>query len=199
MQDWTFDDGGYAFPTDRPSEISANHPLRVLFSTMVERAFLMNLGVFDSAVTTYVADMLTDFSHMRNLYKVRNLSAQPLEEVADMIVEADVRLSATSFNREREVHKHIGDFLLFWSGVFPEFLQVLKAPTSRDAIMNVAEQGRVSYHIASTFEYAPHEKEAETFKKLSAHFVDYQYGLRLVRATFDGFAKGTDWVDGFRA
>ena len=38
-------------------------------------------------------------------------------QVAERLVEGDVLLNATSFEREREVHKHIGDFTLFWTGL----------------------------------------------------------------------------------
>jgi len=143
--------------------------------------------------------MLMRFLNNDGIYDIRNAQGRRVESVTEMVAEADVRLNADSFDREREVHKHIGDFLLFWSGVFPEFLQYLKAPTSRDTILDIVEQGRFSYHVASTFEHPPFQEEAVTFKKLSAHFVEYQYGLRLVRASFEGFANRTDWADGFRA
>jgi len=158
------------------------------------------LGIDDGEeVNDYLVQMLVRFLHNDGIFSIRNAMGRRVESVAEMVAEGDVRVNADSFEREREVHKHIGDFLLFWSGVFPEFLQYVKAPTSRDAILNVVEQGRFSYQVAGSFEYPPHEQEAATFKKLSAHFVEYQYGLRLVRASFEGFAGASDWADGFRA
>ena len=101
-------------------EINAPEPtLRRLFGALVERAFVQTLGVYESHVADYLTDVLTDFAHMKQVYKIKDLSGKPLEEVADMLLHADVRLAATSFNREREVHKHIGDFTLFWAGVLP--------------------------------------------------------------------------------
>jgi hypothetical protein len=115
-----------------------------------------------------------------------------------MLVEADVRLNADSFDREREVHKHIGDFLLFWSGLYPEFLRKLKAPGSKDLFVDFDEQGKYSYHVVSTFDHDPYSAEAPIFRKLSAEFEQYKYGLSLVRASFSGFAA-QGWLNGFEA
>lgn len=181
-------------------EINDDHPLRAFFSDALDDSLNHRLGLNEGDdVKNYLVTMLIRFLHHDAIFDIRNALGQRVESVTEMVREGDVRLNADSFDREREVHKHIGDFLLFWSGVYPEFLQYLKAPTSRDAVLNVVEQGRFSYHIAGTFEHPPYEQEAETFKKLSAHFVEYQYGLRLVRSSFEGSAQQTDWLDGFRA
>ena|SRR5579862_1789208 len=181
-------------------EISDNHPLRNFFADALDDSLNRRLGLEEGAdVRDYLVEMLIRFLHNDGIYDIRNAQGRRVESVAEMAAEGDVRLNADSFDRERTVHQHIGDFLLFWSGVFPEFLQYLKAPTSKDLILNVVEQGRFSYHVASTFEHSPYEQEAETFRKLSEKFVEYQYGLRLVRASFEGFVQRTDWADGFRA
>jgi len=181
VEEWTYDQEGYAFPANQPSDIPADHPLRTLFSTLVERAFLMNLGVFDSAVTSYVADVLTDFTHVRNVYKVRTLSGKPLHEVADMLLEGDVRLNATSFNREREVHKHIGDFALFWTGVFPDALPRMDAGFRKDQLIDYVQQGKSSYAIAASFDYGGYQDQAPVLKRLSDEFELCMLGLNLVR------------------
>lgn len=181
-------------------DIGDNHPLRAYFIDALDESLNNRLGLDEGDdVKEYLVGMLIRFLHNDGIYDIRNAQGRRVESVTEMVAEGDIRLNANSFDREREVHKHIGDFLLFWSGVYPEFLQYLKAPTSRDAIVNVVEQGKTSYHIASTFEYPPHEGEARTFKKLSERFLEYQYGLRLVRASFEGFAQRSDWADGFRA
>ena len=105
--------------------------LRRLFGALVERTFLQTLGVYEPGVTDYLADVLTDFAHMGRVHQVKDLQGRPLEEVADMLLQADVRLGAEVFNREREVHKHIGDFTLFWAGVYPDALPRLQAQARR--------------------------------------------------------------------
>lgn len=180
-------------------DINDNHPLRKFFNEALRNTFCERLGVDeDDEGIHYLENMLVDFLHDDQIYEVRDPLGNRIESVAEMMVEGDVRYNADTFEREREVHKHIGDFVLFWSGLFPEYLTHLKAPDSKDFLVDYTKQGKLSYHVVSTFEYPPYEAEAETFKKLSDDFEAYQYGLSLVRASFKGFAL-QGWIRGFEA
>jgi hypothetical protein len=163
--------------------------LRRLFGALVERAFLQTLGVYEPQVADYLADILTDFAHMQQVYKIKDLSGKPLHEVADMLLHADVRLEATSFNREREVHKHIGDFTLFWAGLYPEALPRLQAQTRRDHLLDYVQQGKNSYAIAASHDYGEYRQQAQTLRKLSDEFELCLYGLNSVRTQMDTLGK----------
>jgi hypothetical protein len=178
----SYDQEGFSFPIGEPSQVSASHPLRELFGALLDGAFLNTVGCYDSQVTGYLAGVLTDFTHMKQVYKVKSLSGIPLIEVADMLVEADVRLNATSFNREREVHKHIGDFTLFWSGFYPDALPKLKSSCRKDQLVDYIEQGKSSYSIAASHDYGAYRDQAKVLKRLSDDFEVCLYGLNAVRA-----------------
>ena len=77
------------------SQSNTDPTLRRLFGALVERAVVQTLGVYESHVADYLADVLVDFAHMKQVYKIKDLSGKPLEEVADMLLHADVRLAAT--------------------------------------------------------------------------------------------------------
>src|SRR5262249_62094620 len=79
----------------------------------------------DREVSAYVANLLIDFVHVDRLYQVRNSRGKRLEEVGEMLVESNPALDARSFEREREVRKHIGDYTLFLTGMFPEYVATL--------------------------------------------------------------------------
>ena len=160
--------------------------LRRLFGALVERTFLQKLGVHEPGVTDYLADVMTDFAHFKQVYKVKDLQGRPLYEVAEMLLEADVRLNATSFNREREVHKHIGDFTLFWAGVYPESLAHIQAQSRKDHLLDYVRQGKNSYAIAASFDYGDYRPQAPVLKKLSDEFELCLYGLNIVRQEMDG-------------
>lgn len=180
-------------------EISGDHPLRDYFSETLHHSLTGKLGLTDTEeVEAYLAGMLVDFLNFDGIYAIRNAQGKRVESVVEMLAEGDVRLNADSFDREREVHRHIGDFLLFWSGLFPEFLTRLKGSSGQEAIGDVVRQGQFSYHVVSTFEHEPYADEADTFRKLSVHFDQYRAGLGLMRASFDGFAR-QGWPDGFQA
>jgi hypothetical protein len=176
-----------------------NHDIRDFFNEALHKSFCEDLGLTEEEdVICYLEDMLVTFMHDDRIYAVHDEFGRRVESVSEMMLEGDLRCKADSFDREREVHKHIGDYVLFWSGLFPEYLLKLKAPTSKDFLLDYTKQGKFSYHVVSTFEYPPYNDEAETFRKLSEAFEQYQYGLTLVRASFEGFAR-QGWVNGFEA
>jgi hypothetical protein len=161
--------------------IPADHPLRDLFSAVVERSFEREVGVRDTELTRYVSDVLVDFTHRDSLYRIRNERGLPIEQVAEMLVEGDVALNATSFLREREVHKHIGDFTLFWTGVYPEMLKSLRRQDRCDHLIDYVQQGRASYRIASTFDYGEYAAQAPVLRRLAERFEVCRLALRQVR------------------
>ena len=68
--------------------------------------------------------------------------------------------------------------------MFPESIHHMAAQCGMDTIVDPVNQGRMSYHVASTFDHPPYEQEACIFRRLSDGFEDYRYGLTLVRSEF---------------
>jgi hypothetical protein len=155
------------------------HPLRRLFAGLTEQTFMNLLGVADPRLTDYLSGLLSRFTHIDAVYRLRNAQGRRLEEVADMMIEAE-GLPAEGRTR-REVHRHIGDFTLFWTGVYPEALRRLRSALSKDHFIDYCEQGKRSYYIASTFE----GDEAAVLRRLSDEFELCAYGLNQVRREWE--------------
>jgi hypothetical protein len=168
--------------------ISSNHPLRQLFGAVVQQTFATYLGLAAPGVPEYLANVLVDFTHVDHVYRLRDARGRRIEEVAEMLMESDIRLNATSFDREREVHKHIGDFTLFWTGVYPEMLRYFRAATRADHLIDYVERGRESYRIAATFDQGPYEAEAPILRTLAEEFETCMFGLNMVRRELDGLS-----------
>ena len=154
------------------------HPLKQVFRDALHASLFETLGLKDEAVEHYVEDLLVEFIHFDGIYKIRDADGRPVTTLSGLVEEGDIRLKAESFKREREVHKHLGDFLLFWSGMFPEQLRNLPAP---DRVIDCEKQGKFSYYVVSTFDHSPYDKDAPVFKKLSEEFEVVREGLSLVR------------------
>ena len=165
--------------------ISDQHPLRQLFNELVQQTFESQLHVEEPGVPEYLANVLVDFTHRDRVFCLRNARGRQLEEVAEMLMEGDVSLNASSFEREREVHKHIGDFTLFWSGVYPEMLRFFRATTRPDHLLDYVEQGRKSYSIAATFDHGAYSEEAKVLRRLADRFELCMFGLNMVRRELD--------------
>jgi hypothetical protein len=164
-------------------DISQDHPLRQFFTETLHDSLSGRLALPGAVeLESYLTTMLIDFLNFDGIYAIRNAEGKRVESVVEMLAEGDVRQNASSFEREREVHRHIGDFLLFWSGLFPEYLG--RASNAVDAI----KQGQFSYYVVSTFEHEPFGQEAGTFRKLSVHFDDVREGLSQVRTHLRGLS-----------
>lgn len=159
------------------------HPLRRLFAGLTEQTFMSDLGVADPQLVDYLSTLLSRFVHLDVVHRLRDAEGKRLEDVIDMILEAEAMPPAG--RTRREVHRHIGDFTLFWTGVYPEALERLKRVLSRDSFVNYCEQGKRSYYIASTFEEDPYREEAKVLRRLSSDFELCAYGLRQVRKEWE--------------
>lgn len=157
--------------------ISRDHPLRRLFGQLVGRHFQDHAGIAE-----YVSGILLDFVHVDNLYRIRNAGGKRLEEVGEMLIESNPLLEARSFDRERAVRKHIGDYTLFLIGLFPEYVASLPRRGLRlDSMVDYVKTGKESYRIVSYFDQFEYRNEAPLFRRLSDSFELRVYRLNLVK------------------
>ncbi len=155
--------------------------LRQFFEGLAEYAFESRLGVADPPLVDYLADMLARFVHSDAIYTIRNLTGRRLDEVVDMLAEAQLRVGSA----RREIHRHIGDFTLFWTGVYPESLLRLRGADRKDYMVDYCEQGKRAYHIASTIPAADDLPGNEVLERLSHEFDVCVQGLTEIRREWE--------------
>ena len=160
-----------------------DQPLRRLFAGVTETTFQARLGVADPYLIDYLSALLSRFVHDAAIYRLRDAAGRRLEQVVDMVAEA-ADLPAEG-RTTREIHRHIGDFALFWTGVYPEALARLRSADCKDFFVDYCAQGKRSYFIASTFEDDPYRDEAAVLRRLSDEFELCAYGLREVRREWE--------------
>src|SRR5690348_11795208 len=141
----------------------------------------------DPEVSGYVANMLAEFCELDQLFKLRNTAGKPLDDVGEMLLESDpVYGPAPSFDRERHVRKHIGDFTLFFAGMFPESINHFRLRRQRlENFVEWMKAGKESYYIVSKFEHFEYAKVAPLFASLSQNFESCVYGLNMVKSDLE--------------
>ncbi len=164
-------------------QIPPTHPLGRLFAALTEHTFIGELGIADPRLIDYISRLLLRFVHMDAIFPFRSLAGKRLEEVAEMLAEAEEENRSAASTRE--LHRHIGDFTLFWSGVYPEALKWLRAPTRKDHLVDYCAQGKRSYWIASQYDDEPYRQEAPVLRRLSEQFELCVYGLHRVRQEWE--------------
>jgi hypothetical protein len=95
-----------------------------------------------------------------------------------MVAEAE---SASDVERRRECLRHVGDYTLFWTGVYPEALSRLQSIESSDHLISYQLQGKRSYYLASTLG----SDESPLLRRLSDEFELCAFGLSRVRREWE--------------
>jgi hypothetical protein len=159
------------------------HPLEPFFQQAVRNSYEGKLGLNDPDVTAYVARLLCEFSQSDKLYQVRDQEGHPIDALNEMIEAADpVNGSAPSFDAERALRKHIGDYALFVAGMYPEAMgSKRRLRRNQPSLGELIHAGKESYYIVSQFNLFEYEQEAPLFARLSDGFERCILGLTLVR------------------
>ncbi len=163
--------------------------LQRYFAGLAENTFQVRLGVVDPPIVDYLTDLLLRFVRSDAVNRVRSPAGRRLQAIGDMLREAEARVGVA----RRDVHRHIGDYTLFWAGLYPEALRPRRGPASDDGYQDFCVHGKHAYFVASTIESDEDtEREAPAFllKRLSDQFEMCCYGLREIRReweTSDGF------------
>lgn len=144
-----------------PKKIPANHPLRQLLGKLTMMS-LESVGIKDQEVFLYISDLLTDFAHVDNLYKLKDERGKRLEYIVDMLLEAE----CYDLPKERDIRKHIGDYCLFIAGLFPE--SISRGGRRPLGPKYYIDHGKESYLIVSMFDIS--RPTAAFFRKLSDLF-----------------------------
>jgi len=163
--------------------VEESHPLQKLFIELVGRHYAEQIGIRDPQIIAYVAHLLTEFCDADQLFKIRNLKGRPLDDLGEMLLESDpVYGPAPSFDRERQVRKHIGDYTLFFAGMFPESINRFRLRRTRiENFIDWVKAGKESYYIVSKFDSFEYTKVAPLFASLSRNFEQCVYGLNMVK------------------
>lgn len=156
--------------------------LNRFFSGLCEHIFEARLGVADPPLIDYLSDLMLRFARLDTVHRVRNLSGRPAVEVVEMLLEAEHRVGLA----RRDVHRHIGDVTLFWTGVYPESLPRLRSVERKDFFVDYCVQGKKAYYIASTIETDRSEDAPnDILQRLSEQFEMCAYGLGEVRREWE--------------
>ena len=171
------------------SEGSTQRVLERFFAGLSEYTFFTQLGVADPPLVQYISQLLVHFTKTDAMLRIRQLNGRPATEVVTMMTEAQQRIGLA----RREVHRHIGDFTLFWTGLYPESLRSLQGNHRGDSFVSYCTQGKLAYEIASEIEDETNaEAPSDLLHRLSEQFDLCAYGLREVRRQWEeGPTEGT--------
>lgn len=168
--------------------IRPEHPLRQYFAGLVDNVFVTEIGLADPILTDYLADLLVSFTHIDRFRAMQSAADRPLEQIASMLLAMSDDVPTAELNHDRLIYRNIGDYSLFWAGVYPEQLSASRRRRS-DVLLDYVTQGKRSYAIVSDLTPYDDALPPSLFRHLSDDFESCLHGLGLVRRGLESGAK----------
>ena len=166
-------------PRKRPAA-KRSEVLCRFFAGLTEYTFSTKLGVADPPLVDYLSEMLAHFVRTDAIYGVRTPTGQRLSQVVDMLAEAQARQGSA----RRRLHRHIGDFTLFWTGLYPEIAE-RQRKGQKDGLLDYQAQGKRNYLLASRLPADKQSAPDAVLERLSNQFDLCVYGLGEVRKQWE--------------
>lgn len=164
-------------------QIEHGHRLRQLLTGVIEQVFNTDLGVADPLLIDYISSLLSDFVHVDSIFRMRTIDGRTIRDAAQMEALAYLGPDVGGTQRTFLVNRFIGDFTLFWAGVYPESLNRPRANVNR--LREYLLQGKRSYGIASELVPADQKPPPRVLRNLSEQFEFCVHGLHRVRLCLD--------------
>ena len=151
--------------------------LVAFFNWLVRRSF-RDLGIRDAEIADYVSVLLANFARTENLYRIRDYPGKRLETAVEMLLEANLSWYSEEWDREREIRKHIGDYILFMAGIFREWVE------GQSFLGLYLEEGRRAYRTVSEYHRSLYRPGSRLYSELSRNFEFYVGALNYMKKTF---------------
>jgi len=157
-----------------------SNALYPFFHHNLEQVFA-DLRLSNKDALDYITSILTQFARTENLFRIKQLPKFKLDSVVETILQVEAnRHSDESFSENEEIfiRKHIGDFTLFMSGIFREYVQ-------RMGFLEYYHlEGRRSYQRVFDYAFKLYEKKAPVFEDLSHKYETYSSALDYLKKVY---------------
>ena len=126
------------------TETDVTVPPQVIFYVLVRQALLEG-GIDDETTSDYVASMLVSFGRAGRAYRISGGDDSEFHYLTDMVSE----LRSADGRRRFLLRVHMGDFALWMSGLFPDYLEARTRRKGAPPISYFEELGATGYRGAS--------------------------------------------------
>ena len=182
---------------DAMTKIVSKDRLQGFFLDMTQRCF-SELGIRDTEVTGYVADVLAEFARSDRLYRVRSRRNQKLDSVVQMLAaeeemaaEEETLSGENTLMRERRLRKYLGDYTLFMSGFFRSHVE------SGGYLNYYLKEGSRSYWKVSEVDLSLYRTGFLLFQELSEKFEYFSGALDYMHKAYFAASPKEDPFSGF--
>jgi hypothetical protein len=147
----------------------------LVFYVLVRQSMLER-GVDDAGAADYVASVLVQFGRSKRAYRI----SEEGEEESVYLVDLMERLRSASGSEAFLLRVHIGNFALWLSGLFPDFLQARARRRGAPPISYYEHMGSTGYQMASESPEAVVLGVKDALGSVARHFSGVRWALNRV-------------------
>jgi hypothetical protein len=148
-------------------------PSARLFYYVVLRRLLQELGVDDRAVTDYCATMVLTFGRGDRAYRIGEHDENQYAYLVDLVEEA----GRTDGERQFRVRVHLGNFSLWLTGIFPDYIAARRTRKGGPALPYYEALGRSGFLLASDHRLAGHYGMDHVLRAAGQNFATLRMAL----------------------
>lgn len=156
--------------------------IQSFFRNLVHMCFIDLGKEKDRDAAKYLTEMLTEFARTESLYKLSDSEGNRIHTIVEMLLESK-KTPVEDNDYEREVRKYVGDFTLFMSGIFRDYVN------SGSYLQYYLNEGMKSYFLVSRLDLEMGKGNPIMFSKLSREFEFYSGALDYMRKVYFGPEK----------
>jgi hypothetical protein len=153
----------------------ASAPTNLVFYVLVRHA-LLEVGIGDRATADYVASLLVAFGREGRAYRVSDNTADEYHYLVDMVE----RLASAERREAFLLRSHLGNFSLWISGLFPDYLESRSRRKGAPPISYYERMGTTGYHLAAKSPEAAPLGLDKVLNEVADHFAGVRSALNLV-------------------
>lgn len=150
-------------------------PTSLVFYVLVRHA-LLEVGIRDRATADYVASLLVAFGKAGRAYRVSETTTDEYHYLVDMVA----RLASAERREAFLLRSHLGNFSLWLSGLFPDYLESRSRRKGAPSITYYEHMGTTGYHLAARSPEAATLGVDRVLAEVADHFSGVRSALNLV-------------------
>jgi hypothetical protein len=153
----------------------ASAPTSLVFYVLVRHA-LLEVGIRERGTADYVASLLVAFGRAGRAYRVSETTTDEYHYLVDMVA----RLASANAREAFLLRSHLGNFSLWLSGLFPDYLESRSRRKGAPSITYYERMGTTGYQLASRSPEAATLGIDRILSEVADHFSGVRSALNLV-------------------
>jgi hypothetical protein len=150
-----------------------------LFTCVAVRAALRKVGENDVTISDYVAALLLHFGLRDRAVRISETDDQTYSTAADIAADLD----DPDLTRSFLTRAHMGNYALWLSGVFPDYIEHRRRRRGGPDLDYYEEMGRTGFKLAAGHRLATEHNVAQLFRRVAERFLVLRMALNSISDT----------------